>query len=151
MIRLLVPGQLLYRAVAVHAVAGACQVARRGQGPAPNGDDVALDLSADFDAKLVSAVSEAFNNIAIHGYAGRPPGDVAIEIEIGAAQVVVRIFDDGRSLDPASVSDPDLDALPERGMGIFILRSFVDQFEYAPGTPNRWTMRKRLPGPRDRP
>ena len=39
----------------------------------------------DFTSQVVSAVSEVFNNIAIHGYAERTSGNVEIEIEMDDA------------------------------------------------------------------
>ncbi len=46
------------------------------------------------------------------------------------------MLDDGVSFDPAAVPVPDLDGLPESGMGLYIIRSFVDDLSYEPGPPN---------------
>jgi serine/threonine-protein kinase RsbW len=145
-IRLEVPGDLRFRGVVVRAVAAACRLARNDQAAA---DDVAgmisadLDLSDSFDAEMVSAVSEAFNNIVIHAYAGREPGRITVEIELAHGRVVARLFDTGASLEDTS-AQPDLDSLPEGGLGLFIIQSFVDKFDYTPGTPNVWSMVKSL-------
>ena len=37
-----------------------------------------------------------------------------------------------------------LDALPESGLGLFIIRSFMDEVKYVPGSPNVLSMTKYL-------
>ena len=85
---------------------------------------------------MVSAVGEAFNNIAIHGYKGRDPGVVEIEVAATADQLSVELRDYGKSYDPNAAILPDLDNLPESGLGVFIMKSFMDRVEYTPGEPN---------------
>jgi serine/threonine-protein kinase RsbW len=129
-IRLSVPGTLEYRDVAMRVVSAASKLvlpARR---------------STKFDAEVVSAFGEAFNNIAIHGYLDEP-GEVEVEIELEADGIRLRITDRGRSFDPLEVPDPELDDLPERGMGLFIIRNFVDRMVYTPGDPNVLELEKR--------
>ena len=41
-------------------------------------------------------------------------------------------------------SYPDLESLPESGLGIFIIKSFMDQVVYRPGAPNLLEMTKRI-------
>lgn len=148
MIRLSVPGELRYRDVAVRVVGGACRLA------AQEGADVA-DGFAD---KVVSAFGEAFNNVVLHGYgamtglpagAQTPPVELEIELELdarGTGELVLRIIDHGAPFDPAAHALPP-EPLPERGMGLHIIRSFVDRLEYRAGPPNVLTLRKRY-GPR---
>jgi len=50
--------------------------------------------------------------------------------------VHLRIEDYGRSFDPLSVCLPDLDALPESGLGVYIMRSLMDEVTYQAGCPN---------------
>lgn len=154
MIRIQLPGELRFRSVIVRTVAAACRLARsldRSVSEAEAAEAAvgeALDLSHDFDAKMVSAVSEAFNNIVIHAYRGRKPAEVALEIELGETQVQVRLFDSGESIDQLPSEEPDLDSLPEGGLGLFIIQSFVDEFHYTPGKPNQWSMTKAIPARR---
>jgi serine/threonine-protein kinase RsbW len=89
-------------------------------------------------------VGEAYNNIALHGYAGREPGMIRMEIEKGLDWIRVVLEDTGASFDPAGARPPDLDALPESGLGVFIMQSFVDEVTYVPGPPNILTLFKRL-------
>jgi serine/threonine-protein kinase RsbW len=130
-----VPGALAYRNLALRVVTVACKMAF--------GQDAEQEGS-DFEAQAVSAFGEAFNNIAIHGYEGRAPGPVEIDLQWTHDELVVKITDEGRSFDPGSVDPPDLDELPEGGMGLFIMRSFVDSLDYQPGPPNVLRLVKRI-------
>lgn len=89
----------------------------------------------EFDAQVVSAFSEAFNNIAIHGYAETEPGDINIEIEASAEAITIRIADMGRTFERMSTFAPRPERLPESGMGLFIIQSFMDSVVYEPGQP----------------
>lgn len=101
----------------------------------------------DFTSQVVSAVSEVFNNIAIHGYAERTSGNVEIEIEMDDDGIVLRLSDTGQSFDLGAVPAPRLDELPESRMGLYIVRSFMDEVSYVPangsGAPNVLTLSKR--------
>ena len=170
MIRLRVPGSLTYRHLAVRVVAAACNMAgspsstsspsspssrpaSRAAGAEPSLHDlVAASIQPpedEFEAQTVSAFGEAFNNIAIHSYRAGPPGDIDIEIEADEDGIVIRLMDTGKSFDPASIAPPDMDDmedLPESGMGLFIMRSFMDEVEYSPGSPNVLRLVKRRDG-----
>jgi serine/threonine-protein kinase RsbW len=157
-IRLTCPADLRYRDVAVRAVAEACRLVSRSRiahGSAPPMRSATttqtLDLSDRFAAEVVSAVSEIFNNIAIHGYGGDGSGDVTLEMRIRGDRVVIVISDEGSSFDPSQVPLPELDALPEGGMGIHIARACMDELDYTPGPPNIWTLTKYTAGSVRRP
>jgi serine/threonine-protein kinase RsbW len=135
-IRLKVPGALKYRDLAVRAVAAACKLV--------GNDDGTLPGDKQFTDQVVSAFGEAFNNTAIHSYSGRTTGDVDIEMEIGDDFITIRVLDYGGSYDFSSVPEPDLENLPESGMGLFIIRSFMDDVSYESGAPNILSMTKRV-------
>lgn len=136
-IRLTIPGTLDYRDLAVRVVAAACKLV--GQR-----DDVSEDCRAEFDMHVVSAFGEAFNNVAIHSYKGRPVGALDIEIDVGVGEITLRIADHGPGYDPLNIKEPDLDELPESGMGLFIMREFMDSVSYQLGAPNVLSMTKKL-------
>lgn len=137
LITLSVPGSLVYRDVAVRVIGSAARLLRAAGGDAP-------ELSDEFTSQVVSAFGEAFNNLVIHGYDGVPPGRIEMEArcEGGVFEVVLR--DTGRPFDPSSHDAPP-DELPEGGMGLFIMRSFMDELRYVAGPPNELTMVKRVP------
>lgn len=134
LIRLQVPGSLEFRNLAVRVVEASCKLVTAGT----------PEARSAFDDQVVSAFGEAFNNAAIHSYKGRPAGTVEIEIDVLPDSITLRIADYGRSFDPTQVAEPDLDALPESGLGLYIMRSFMDSLMYQAGAPNVLSMTKHL-------
>ncbi len=139
-IRLTVPGRLEYREVAVRAVAAACRLARgkMGHGWTPS---EGLDLSAEFDAKLVSAFSEIFNNIVLHSYALRH-GLIETVMWVSKDGITLEMTDTGTPFQLEEVPEPALDTMPDHGLGIHIAKSFADEISYQPGPPNVWRLTK---------
>lgn len=135
MIQLEVVGTLEHRDVVLRTISAACRLAY-------NHDPLSKN-SRDFRDHVVSAVGEAFNNVALHGYPDGP-GAVQFRIEIVADALVIEMKDFGVSYDPASIREPDFGSLPESGMGIYIMRSFLDSMDYTPGPPNVLRMVKRI-------
>ncbi|MEL6188114.1 MAG: ATP-binding protein, partial [Myxococcota bacterium] len=71
------------------------------------------------------------------------PIEVAMSVDPRVLQVEVR--DGGHTFVPDDVPEPDLDALPEGGLGLFIIRNFMDEVRYERrGLQNVLMMRKRL-------
>jgi serine/threonine-protein kinase RsbW len=137
-IHLRCPGTLRYRDLAVRVVGAACKLMGAGEDSGP------VRINRDFDHQIISAFGEAFNNVAIHSYRGHAPGEVEVEVELGTSHVTVRLRDWGRSFAIDNVPLPDLDAMPESGLGLFIIRSFMDEVNYRPGSPNVLSMTKHL-------
>lgn len=110
-------------------------------------------LPDEFDSQVISAFGEAFNNIALHGYADRPCGEIAIEIDIAPDSITIHMADTGRTYDPFGVPAPPLERLPESGMGLYIIKSFMDSVTYSPGNPpekpNVLCLHKRRRTPRE--
>jgi serine/threonine-protein kinase RsbW len=137
-IHLRVPGTLRYRDLAVRVVGAACKLVgtpEESTGPIRNNA---------WDNEVVSAFGEAFNNAAIHSYDGDKPGDVAIEVDVGPTSITIRLIDYGNSFVLDDVPLPDLEALPESGLGLYIIRSFMDEVKYVAGSPNVLSMTKHL-------
>ena len=141
-VRLEVPGVIQYRDIMLRTLSATCKLIAPGA-------RARSSRASLFAAHLVSAVGEAYNNIALHGYAGREPGTIRMEIEQGSDWIRVVLADTGASFDPAGARPPDLDELPESGLGVFIMRSFVDEVTYVPGPPNVLTLFKRLDEPHE--
>jgi serine/threonine-protein kinase RsbW len=156
-IRLTLPADLRFRDVAVRVVAEACRMIVRPRAPQDSSvtpvtsattSSPPLDLSDRFSAETVSAVSEIFNNIAIHGFADRPAGNIDIEMIVARDHIAIEICDQGAPFDLSQVPLPELDKLPESGMGIHIAKACVDELDYTPGPPNVWRMTKYANGAR---
>jgi serine/threonine-protein kinase RsbW len=142
--RLSVPGSLRYRDVVLRVVASSCKLMRA---LSSSKQEASRDLDG-FDDKVVSAVGEAFNNVAIHAYRDLPAGSIALEFELAETGITIRLADHGRAFEPKQEKLPDLTALPENHMGLYIMRSFMDEVTYQPGSgsgaANVLTMRKRF-------
>ncbi len=146
MIRLSVPGTLQYRDVVLRVVTSACKLVRAH---AKAKQEASREVP-DFDDKVVSAIGEAFNNVAIHAYRDVSPEAVELEIEIGDDGITIRMSDTGHSFEPATEvkRQPDLATLPESHMGLYIMRSCMDKVTYrpraSPTMPNQLTLTKRF-------
>jgi serine/threonine-protein kinase RsbW len=101
------------------------------------------DLSDEFTSQLVSAFSEAFNNLVIHGYRRAPGKRIDIEARLVSSAIELDMVDEGQPFDPSGYQKLP-DSLPEGGMGLFIIRSFVDEVRYVGGPPNTLTLVKRF-------
>ena len=152
-IRLTIPAELRFRDVAIRAVAEACRLVGRprtaeGSFTSSATTTQKMDLSDRFAAEMVSAVSEIVNNIAIHGYGGSGAGEIAMEMTVASDLLAIQISDHGTAFDPSEVPVPELDKLPEGGMGIHIAKACVDELDYTPGPPNVWRLTKYRNQPR---
>lgn len=149
------PGRLAFRGLAVNVVAEACVLSRQARGSSDTG----------FDHAVISAFSEAFNNIVDHAYgrsrgdatrgaiddagavggrAGETAGEILVEVDFDATRFRIRLLDFGESFDPVTVLAPRLELMPESGMGLFIIRNSMDEVDYRDGVPNVLTLTKRL-------
>jgi serine/threonine-protein kinase RsbW len=96
-----------------------------------------------FRNEMVTAFGEAFNNIVNHGYRGRRDGMLDVEADMTAEGMVLRLIDTGKKVEFDDVAPPDLDSMPESGMGVFMIHALVDEVQYQGGPPNVLTLIKR--------
>lgn len=136
MITLRLPAVFDYRDLVTRAVATGCKIATQDAGGTAR---AATTLSN----AMVSAVGEAFNNVVEHAYEGKG-GEVTLTIDSSDGEICITLSDHGRPFDIHAVPDPDMALLPESGMGVFIIRSFVDDLDYRPGPPNVLSLKKRV-------
>jgi hypothetical protein len=148
-IRLTVPGTLRYRDLSVRVVAEAarlvsCSTHRDPKNPLDH------DARDPFDAAVVSAFAEIYNNVAIHAYKRKGGGAIDIAIIPTERELIIELKDTGQPFDINEVAplatELDADSLPEGGMGIHIAKTMLDEVTYEPGPPNLWRLCKRLPG-----
>jgi serine/threonine-protein kinase RsbW len=132
--RFVVPARLEYRDAARAFLAYVCeQLSKKSE------------LPEDVGHRVISAFVEAFNNAVIHAYKGVAPGPVEVEMNVSRDRLRVIVCDQGQSFTPDLIPEPDLDALPEGGLGLFIIRNFMDHVEYERvGDRNVLTMEKML-------
>jgi serine/threonine-protein kinase RsbW len=145
MIQLSVPGCLSYRDMVLRVVTAACRLVR---GLASDKQEPSREPH-EFDDKVVSAVSEAFNNVAIHAYRDLSPGAVELQLDVDRTGITIRMSDTGHVFEPVVEvgRTPDMATLPESHMGLYIMRSCMDKVTYRPGgngVPNQLTLTKRF-------
>lgn len=86
------------------------------------------------DVKL--AVAEACTNSVDHAYIDNE-GEIVIQCSVFSDRLQVDVMDHGHSFDPRDVQErtgplsvePKINALRERGLGIFLMKSLMDQVE----------------------
>lgn len=96
-------------------------------------------LDEDSVFRVAMAVREAAVNAVLHGNAYDPQKKILASFENTGSELIIRISDQGRGLDPTSLPDP---VAPENllngtGRGIFLIRSFMDEVHFKllhPGT-----------------
>ena len=148
-IRLTLPGTLRYRDLAVRIVAEAARLVSCSSHRNPT-DPLDYDVRDPFDTAIVSAFAEIYNNVAIHAYKRAGGGVIEIAIMPAERELVIEVKDTGSPFDIDEVApvptELDVGNLPERGMGIHIAKTMLDEVTYEPGPPNLWRLCKRLPG-----
>ncbi len=86
-------------------------------------------------AQIVLAIDEALANVIKHGYGGSCEQPIDIEItrleERGRGGIRVSIRDFGRQVEPSVISGRDLDDVRPGGLGVHIMRTIMDQVEFA--------------------
>ncbi len=105
-----------------------------------------LNESDKFD--VLVAVQEACENIIQYGYSKCKKGSIKIRCESEDDGFVVRIRDEGKSFDPNSAPEPDIDSpLEERspgGLGIYFMKNLMDEvyYNFDPQKGNELIMKK---------
>ncbi len=118
-------------------------------------DEAVTEAGCDEDLlfTLHLATEEAATNVITHGYAGRSPGPLTLQVGITDRSVVVSLTDEAPLFDPASAPAPDLgsDAMsrPIGGLGWHLIRETMDEVRHdaVPGGGNRLTLVKHRPSP----
>ncbi len=104
-------------------------------------------------AHVKIAVDEACANVIKHAY-DEDGRDIAIRVSIDSERFTVCIEDQGRPFRPELWSEPDIFRIAESrrggGLGVQIMRSLMDQVEYASrGDTNQVRLTKFRGGPPD--
>jgi serine/threonine-protein kinase RsbW len=104
-------------------------------------EEVARKAGIDEDEifRITMAVREAAVNAVLHGNSYDPEKRVTASFEATGNDLVIRIADQGKGLDPDTLPDPlaPENLLRGSGRGIFLIRSFMDEVHFRqlhPGT-----------------
>lgn len=95
------------------------------------------------------AVGEICNNVIKHAYRGEPGHPITIGLAVRPDRFVIDVEDEGAPYDPRGYTPPDLDTVPEHGMGLFLVRKSVDEVTFDTARPKgtRWRLVKHRVGP----
>ncbi len=106
-----------------------------------------VSLGAGPTRAMVMAANEALSNVMRHAYGGDRTCPIRIVCRRTSGALEVEIWDRGDEFDPFAQRVPPPDELRGGGRGLFLIRSSVDEGEYARTSGwNRTRLRKRLPG-----
>ncbi len=100
-----------------------------------------------------TAMGEALNNVIEHSYPEGTRDTVDVELRFDEQSMVLQIEDRGRGMDPVAFHEvpakldfdsTDIQALPEGGMGLCIIKMVADEVDYVRDSGvNRLTMKFR--------
>lgn len=80
------------------------------------------------------ALDELLTNTLAYGVAGRPDGEVSVEVELLKDRVCATVSDNGRPFNPLEVAAPDTKLSVEDrtigGLGIHLIRQMMDEVVY---------------------
>ena len=109
-------------------------------------------LTPDIEFVLDLCLEELITNVIKYGYDQPAQRQIQIDLSLQEGLLVLEIIDDGKPFDPTRIPEPDLDVpLEERqigGLGIHLVRNYVDSMEYKREEDrNITTLKKRIPIP----
>ena len=106
-------------------------------------------FSSDQDTvdSIELAFNEAYANISRHAYKSGVKGPVQIEIFVKDKMLEIRLEDNGENFNPTEVKEPDFQNLGESGLGIWLMKQFMDDLVYESGECGQNVLRliKRIP------
>jgi phosphoserine phosphatase RsbU/P len=112
----------------------------------------AYDLSKDTVFNICLSLDEIFTNIVSYGYDDPSERKIEVIIRHDGNEVVATVIDDGKEYDPLADPfppdlDSDLDTRSVGGLGIFLVRTFMDKVSYSrDGERNRLVIVKHIGG-----
>ena len=108
-----------------------------------------LGFGEDDRDKIALAVREGVANAVYYGNQERPEKLIRLIFEVDTDRFIVRILDQGRGFRLEDVPDPlaQENLLKTSGRGIFLMRSFMDEFDVLRSSAGgaELVMTKRLP------
>jgi serine/threonine-protein kinase RsbW len=97
---------------------------------------------------LLLAVGELCTNSIKHAYGGAPGHPIRISVQPHPDRVVIDVEDFGTAFDGERYVAPDLNAIPDHGLGLYVVRNIVDHLAHvARDQGTCWTIEKYRPRP----
>src|SRR5262245_38453693 len=105
-----------------------------------------IDEAACYEVRL--ALEEAISNTIKYGYDDQQPHTIVVRVGFENRELILEIEDDANEFNPLEAPAPDLslpvEQKPIGRLGIFLMRSVMDQLDYRRvGAKNRLRMMKR--------
>ena len=97
---------------------------------------------------LLLAVGELCANSIQHAYEGKGGQPIKVSVRSLGDSVIIEVEDFGKPFDAERYETPNLEAVPESGYGLFLVKTIADSLsiDVARERGTRWTMVKYLPG-----
>lgn len=88
---------------------------------------IGFDIEKIEDMKV--AVAEACTNALTHGKNGNGEGEYDISFVLTGEKITISVYDKGEGCQLENIKQPNLGELNEGGLGIFIIKSLMDDVE----------------------
>ncbi len=80
-------------------------------------------------------LTEALNNVIKHSYKGEQNHKIDVNVAVDEKMLEIQIVDEGESRENLEIKELDFDpedinALPESGMGLYIIKQLMDELDY---------------------
>lgn len=75
------------------------------------------------------AVCEAFTNCVKHGYDYKRDGTIMLSAVSDENHGQIHIRDEGKSIEPEAIPEPDLSVANEGGYGVFLMKRLADKVD----------------------
>jgi len=95
------------------------------------------------------SLEEHLTNVISYAYEDKRCHEILVRMEVNAGELLVEVEDDGRPFNPLNRPAVDtslpLDQKPIGGLGVYLIRRFMEQVDYRrEGNKNIFRMRKRV-------
>ena len=93
------------------------------------------------------ALHETCTNIVEHAYESKENGRIRVTITLSESdrELIVDLYDNGKSFNLDEAKEPNLEEVQIRGYGLFLMRQLLDEVVYKPGSKeNYWHLVKKL-------
>ncbi len=107
------------------------QIERVGRFIQEAAQDAGFDEMESYACEL--AVSEACENIILHGYGDDSTGEIEVSVQTEPDNITIELWDDAPTFDPVNCPtklDPPIDDPPIGGLGLVIMHKVMDEMEY---------------------
>ena len=99
-------------------------------------------------SNLLLAVGELCNNSIQHAYEGQSGKPIRVSVRSSDEALTIEVEDFGKPFDAEQYEAPNLDAVPDHGYGLFLVKTIADNLsvDIARERGTRWTIVKYRPG-----